>query len=50
MRLSNILARWKETGPSSAPPTADEDAADGGLADASDDELLDALGREFGIS
>lgn len=50
MRLSSILARWKETGPSSAPPTADEDAADAGLADASDNDLLDALGREFGIS
>ncbi|WP_433859776.1 type I polyketide synthase [Streptomyces kronopolitis] len=45
MRLSSILARWKETGPS-----ADEDAADADLADASDDDMLDALGREFGIS
>ncbi|WP_273942222.1 type I polyketide synthase [Kutzneria chonburiensis] len=46
MRLSSILARWKENGPSEA----DEETADEGLADASDDELLDALGREFGIS
>nr|AFJ05068.1 PKS [Streptomyces platensis] len=50
MRLSSILARWKENGSSSALPAADEAAADAGLADASDGELLDALGREFGIS
>jgi polyketide synthase 12 len=46
MRLANILARWKETGPAAG----EEDGAGASLADASDDELLDALGREFGIS
>ncbi|MCL6302958.1 type I polyketide synthase [Streptomyces kronopolitis] len=50
MRLSSILARWKETGPSAAGPSAEADAADADLADASDDDMLDALGREFGIS
>nr|WP_202487629.1 type I polyketide synthase [Streptomyces sp. SID8354] len=50
MRLTSILTRWKQTGQPAAPEpgTAFEDTAD--IDTASDDELLDALGREFGIS
>ncbi|MER6052029.1 type I polyketide synthase [Streptomyces sp. NPDC001793] len=52
MRLTSILTRWKETGQPAAPEpgTASEGPADTDIDTASDDELLDALGREFGIS
>ncbi|WJE00921.1 type I polyketide synthase [Streptomyces antimycoticus] len=52
MRLTSLLTRWKETGQLTAPDAGTEPAdPDGtGTDTASDDELFDALGREFGIS
>ncbi len=43
-RLKGLLAQWD------APRAADGDSAAGDLEEASDDELFDLLGREFGIS